>query len=304
MAVKNDVSTTYSMNYMVGVTINDILYNKYEVNASNNKIEFTIDTDNLKVQEYTIKLIRLSETSFTAGVSGFTAIERIDVSNGELLPKKLTSKNDHKFLFIGDSITAAYGVYGADPCGFDQYTESVLASYASIISEEYFNHAEYHVIAWSGKGVVRNYGDVDSVSTTSPTMPIMYNLSIATDPTSYWKPTNYLPTEIFILLGTNDYSTTPYPSDEDFTNGYIAFMNQIFRDYPSIKRLYAMCAPLQNNNQCSNIENAVKTVTNDRVTYIDIVDSVIAAGPAGCDGHPSVTTQQNMAKFIFNSMVH
>jgi len=30
MAVKNDVSTAYSMNYMVGVTINDILYNKYE----------------------------------------------------------------------------------------------------------------------------------------------------------------------------------------------------------------------------------------------------------------------------------
>lgn len=30
MAVKNDVSTTYSMNYVLGVTINDVLYNKYE----------------------------------------------------------------------------------------------------------------------------------------------------------------------------------------------------------------------------------------------------------------------------------
>jgi len=247
--------------------------------------------------------LRLSESSFTSGVTGFTAIERIDISNAELLPKKAVPSKDHRFLFIGDSITAAYGVEGSDSCSFNEYTENILDSYASILSEQYYSHADYHVIAWSGKGVVRNYGDVDSVSTTSPTMPVLYNLSISTDSSSYWEPNNYIPTEIFILLGTNDYSTEPYPSDESFINGYTTFINQIISDYPSIKRLYTMCAPLHNNNQCSNIENAAELANNNRVTYIKIDDSVIDAGPAGCDGHPSVTSQQNMAKFIFNSMI-
>ena len=273
------------------------------MNASNNKIEFNINKDDLRGHEYTIKIIRLSESCYTAGVTGFTAIEHIDVSNGELLPKKVTSQADHKFLFIGDSITAAYGVEGSDPCSFDQFTESILDSYASILSEQYYNHVDYHVIAWSGKGVVRNYGDADSVSTTSPTMPVLYNLSISTDPSSYWKPSNYIPTEIFVLLGTNDYSTKPYPSDSDFTNGYIKFINQIFSDYPSAKKLYAMCAPLNNDNQCMNIENAAKMASTDRIKYVKVDSSVIDAGPAGCNGHPSVTTQQNMANFIFKAMI-
>ncbi len=34
MAVKSDPTTAYSMNYMLGVLINDVLYNKYEGNAS------------------------------------------------------------------------------------------------------------------------------------------------------------------------------------------------------------------------------------------------------------------------------
>ncbi len=219
------------------------------------------------------------------------------------MPKKVLSQNDHKFLFIGDSITAAYGVEGSDPCGFDQYTESVLGSYASILSEQYYNHADYHIVAWSGKGVVRNYGDVDSVSTTSPTMPVLYNLSISTDPSSYWKPSNYVPTEVFVMLGTNDYSTLPYPSDSDFIHGYIKLVNQVFGDYPSVKNVYAMCAPLNNDKQCVNIENATKTVNDNRLRYIEVDSSVIDDGPAGCNGHPSVTTQQNMAKFIFKAMI-
>lgn len=80
------------------------------------------------------------------------------------------------FEFIGDSITCGYGIEGTSrTCPFTAETENNMKTYASLVSRSL--GAFYHVEAWSGKGVVRNYG---SPNTTSPdTMPVLMQRTIA-----------------------------------------------------------------------------------------------------------------------------
>ena len=73
-------------------------------------------------------------------------------------------------------------------------------------------------IQWSGKGVVRNYGDVNR-SSTDP-MPTYYNRTLGTQPLPYWDPKQFQHDLVIVALGANDYSTEPHPLDEDFLAGY------------------------------------------------------------------------------------
>ena len=94
-------------------------------------------------------------------------------------------------IVYGDSITVGYGVDGEYPCTFSPDTENVLHSYASITSNRV--KSELHVIAWSGRGVVRNYAD--KLRTIDPTVPELYNRTLANMEASgelnYWNPTEY-----------------------------------------------------------------------------------------------------------------
>ena len=73
-------------------------------------------------------------------------------------------------------------------------------------------------------------------------MPIYYNRTIATDAQSFWDPRKYTPDLVYVMLGSNDYSTNPTPSDEQFINGLISFLDQIHLDYPDAI-IVAACSP-------------------------------------------------------------
>ena len=162
---------------------------------------------------YEISLIKLTEASLGAMSFGDFAI-----TNGKMISfddVKSCHSREYRLLFIGDSITAGYGVEGVYPCTFSASTENILYSYATLVAAAV--DAELHTIAWSGKGVVRNYGDLNP---TSPDpMPIYYNrtLGISNEQSMVWNPAQYIPDIVIVTLGSNDYSTTPHPSDEDFT---------------------------------------------------------------------------------------
>jgi hypothetical protein len=97
-------------------------------------------------------------------------------------------------------------------------------------------------------------------------------------------------------LGTNDYSTDPVPSDDQFTNGLVDFLNRIANDYPAAA-IGAMCAPSARGNQCENIQKATTLVNVSNVRYLFITPDVYSGG-YGCDYHPSAKTQQNIAAIV------
>jgi lysophospholipase L1-like esterase len=236
-----------------------------------------------------LSFMRRTEANYSTA-NGILAFKSLLLTGGQLLPvSDGVSDQQTRLLFIGDSLSAAYGVDGVYPCSFTPNTENVLDGYVTLVSSRL--NASYHVIAWSGKGVVRNYGDPNQVS--ADPLPAYYNRTIATDPSTYWDPSNYSPSVVYVMLGNNDYSTQPSPSDEQFITGLTQFLLQIHMDYPSA-HVAAACAPHHNGNQCANIQAAAESTGS---SYLFIPDDVFVGG-YGCDDHPSAQTQVNIADFV------
>jgi lysophospholipase L1-like esterase len=284
------VTGSMEMLYYVGVFINCELLDTYKVSWDENVIHFSFlaSLDSSIPDE--IHIIKLTEGVYSDN-QGELALESYSLSsNAQLVtqniasnaPKSCRNPSKLNLMVIGDSITAAYGVDGVDPCTYSASTQNFLHSYAYLTAQAL--GAELTTLAWSGKGVVRNYGDPNPMSTNP--MPTYYNRTLAPlsneeEPSNYWDPTRYTPDVVLVMLGSNDYSTTPNPSDEDFTNGLVDFITLIAKDYPTAL-IGAMCAPSNHGNQCANIENATK-ITNSAFVHMD---SSLYVYPNGCDGHP------------------
>lgn len=274
--------------YYLDVTINCHFYSKYEVSSNISSININLDS-NTSDLIHLFDIHKVTESSYS-NAKGLMILEDIIITNGDIIsedvainynlltkePHILSScyiVNKYKMLIIGDSLTAAYGVDGTDPCSFDASVEDITHSYAIIVANQI--HADLHTIAWSGKGVVRNYGDSNQLSIDP--MPLYYNRTISTisvnsndsNEINYWKPSNYLANIVLVMLGSNDYSTTPYPNDNDFINGLVNLLLQIKLDYPNaMKHIAAMCAPSANDHQCINIQQAT-LLTNTTYIYIN-----------------------------------
>lgn len=282
-----------SFSTYLGLEINCKYIQKYQFNNEKNSI--LIELQNVKENEiYDISLVKLTESYYSDsyGTISFDDII-IDNGSGNIIPRSSQSCYNHqnKLLFIGDSITAAYGVEGSNEfCHYSASTQNVLDSYAFLVAQNV--NAFAHTLAWSGKGVVRNYGDVNPTSVDP--MPIYYNRTFASssDPSNYWNPSNYIPDIVIISLGANDYSTQPNPSDYDFQNGLTNFISVIRNDYQNIQILL-LCEPGSNGNQCSNIQ---KVSENTGVFYVKVPDDVVVS--FGCDYHPSIQAQINMANVV------
>jgi hypothetical protein len=83
----------------------------------------------------------------------------------EICPKK------YNFLTFGDSVSVGYGIDKRHPCDFTAETEDSSHAFPFLIANQL--SADLHLIAWSGKGVVRNYGD--SQQTSLYPLPSYYN---------------------------------------------------------------------------------------------------------------------------------
>lgn len=294
-----------SYEYYVGVEINCNLVGRYGITPFTPYLNFSFDADTDSI--YEVSVIKLTEASTGAMAFNSLTVDHASLSKSTtaaIVDKRASSGCSRygdrklKMLVLGDSITAAYGVDGVYPCSYSPDTENILESYASLVATSV--NAQLHTVAWSGKGVVRNYGDENSVSANP--LPIYYNrtLGISADPALYWDPatTAYVPDIILITLGSNDYSTQPNPSDEDFTAGYTALVTQLQKDYP-LALIAAVCEPTPGNGECENEQRVAECMG---LSIITVPDSIYV-NPNGCDGHPSVQGQQNIAAVVTPAVI-
>ncbi|KAN0029869.1 hypothetical protein ACTA71_008006 [Dictyostelium dimigraforme] len=237
-------------------------------------------------QTYSIVLSKRTEASFgEVRFYGFS----VD-STGKTVPQ---SKPTRKIEFIGDSITCGYGDLGTAPCNFQAITEDNYDTYASITAREL--ECEMYLEAWSGRGVVRNYGSPTPTS-SSGTIPLIYQYTIPTDTSINWDFDQYIPDAVVINLGTNDYSTQPAPSQEQFQSGYIDFIRAIRKYYAqSPPEFFLICGPMINNPCCDYVANVSSIVG---ATYIDAQNILVEPTDFGCDGHPSLSGHTKLAAVV------
>lgn len=240
--------------------------------------------------EHTVELYRRTE-----GLFGPTVLRAIEV-DGELLgvPAPLRSME-----VIGDSISAGYGVDGADEsCSFSAATENHYLTYGAVAGRAL--GAELSTVAWSGKGVVHNYG-----TDTFEPLPELYDRVIASEDASTG--TIRSVDAVVINLGTNDFSTEGDPTSEVFTPAYVALLEAVRAQHPDAMILCTI-APLLSGDDgaraTSYIQAAIATrnaAGDARVRWIDLGGAELI-DDWGCDYHPGDRTQAAMGARLVTAL--
>ena len=178
-------------------------------------------------------------------------------------------------------------------CPFSIDTENHYMTYGAILAREF--DAALSTVAWSGKGVVSNYG-----GDMGTTLPEMVDRALPGSESSVWD-YSLLPTSdlVVINLGTNDFSTDNDPSPEDFSAGYAALLRVIRARHPEA---FILCTlgPLLSGTDLSTaalaIESAIAERANEGDTAI-VYHPMQTGNPSpGCDWHPSIATHEAMAE--------
>jgi lysophospholipase L1-like esterase len=243
----------------------------------------------LSAGEHVVELYRRTEANL-----GESQLLGFDFADGQLLaPPAVTRRLE----VIGDSITCGYGDEGADmSCGFTPQTENHYLSYAAIAARNL--KAELSTVAWSGKGVVCNYGD-DATSCMDP-LPKYYDRTLPDRDDSTWDFSRFQPDAVVINLGTNDFSTDSDPDQATFEAAYKQLLGRIRTAYPEA---HILCTngPMLNGADLDKLrmylEHVVQDLNDPKVTTFEITPQDGSDG-YGCDWHPSLARHEKVAATV------
>ena len=212
-----------------------------------------------------------------------------------------------KLEFIGNSITCGYGNEGMKrEQGFEYETENHYYSYASIAARNL--EAQHWVVARSGIGAYRNYGEPKSGSPGS-CMPVQYEF------TGYaWKPdlrkeasflsekwdfSRYQPDVVCINLGTNDLSTNNYDLSL-LKQGYRKLLKMVRQHNPNAKIVFLTGSMLYNQELKEAIQILDEIAdearkAGDKEVYRFDMPHIDGEEFFGNDYHPNIYQDEKMA---------
>ena len=207
----------------------------------------------------------------------------------------------HQIEVIGDSISVGYGLDGVNPCSNSAAVEDNPLTYEALAANAL--NADYNVIAWSGKGIVRNYADDGQAL-----MPELWTRYGANDAdNSYTFPATWNPQAVVINLGTNDfgYLNTRQPLDVTaYTNAMVSFVKTVQKRYPNanfflmtspmLSDTYPTAADAQKTTQTNALNAAIKQIG----AKAHLVDWPTQGADVGCDYHPNAATQAAEGKVL------
>lgn len=242
----------------------------------------------LRSGEHTLELYRQGEPSF-----GPSVLHGVSVTDGELLPPPAAATR--RIEMVGDSITAGYGNEGTSPaCPFSAETENHYLTYGAIMARAL--GADLSTVAWSGKGVVSNYGG----NRVSP-MPQLYERAEPGDEHSVWDFSLWQPHAVVVNLGTNDYSTDNDPSDNEFVSAYAQLLTNIRARYPEASIICTL-GPLLLGTDLEKAEANIAAAVQKRKaagdTGVLFQPLRVANVEPGCDWHPGLLTHRLMAEAL------
>lgn len=197
--------------------------------------------------------------------------------------------------FYGDSLTCGYGTEsesGSDP--FLPETENCRYAYAALTANHF--GADYNLISHSGRGLVRNYGDSLQLSAPNLTMSSRAFRLYDEEPESAWdfEKSPYRPDAIVIMLGTNDFSTPPHPTLEQYKEGYRTLIQRLREawgeELPVLCAVHAPEALTPVRELCEEL---------NRVALADVSWGVYnRTTDLGASEHPNRYGQEKMAKIV------
>lgn len=203
-----------------------------------------------------------------------------------------------KIEFIGNSITCGYGIEAAnekEPFRFED--ENFYYTYAATTARAF--GAQHLVVAKSGIGIYRNYGDKKEGS-VGTCLPDIYNETLYMDSTDIWDFNRYCPDVVCINLGTNDIQGNNFDKAK-LQNAYYNFICTLRGHYPNAKIVLLSGVMLQGKildevqTLMNNAVDAVKKEGDNQVFRFDMTPQTGSLG-YGSGYHPSKAQHRQMAK--------
>ena len=205
------------------------------------------------------------------------------------------------FEFVGNSITCGYGseISVDDPkkFHFKPENENVMRSFASLTAKHF--DADYHVVAYSGLGITRDYA-----GNRKNNMLKMYPKILPDDFSSRKDDSVYTNTDIVVVnLGTNDFISST-PNSSKFINDYLKLLFHIREKHPKSIIVCTGGTMISNTYPAgrhyrSMFKDLILEVEKEFVRqadpYITHFFFEPHSAPYGEDWHPSKLTHQKMA---------
>lgn len=293
----------------LGLIIDDDVDHLQRIRLERGQHTYTL-LSNFALRRHKIQLIKLSEArNDKVGLISLTA-------DTPLVP---TRQPQRRILFVGDSITAGYGVDCADPAHYDGLTtavENVTKAYSWLTARAL--GADCQIIAWSGNGVISHYIDPDTdLPITEDLIPALYpytdrateqivkiymtahgNRQNLTDLTVY-DPHTFVPDTIVTFLGTNDATFTKgIPARERYyTERYTQFLKALRADYPN-----ARCVVLYGTMEESLKEACAYAARLSGADYLELPPMNPETEGVGAVMHPSLITHQHIADILVQNI--
>lgn len=234
----------------------------------------------------------------TEGNQGTGSFKGILISEkGEMLEWK--DVPIRKIEFVGNSITCGYGTEGLSKSErFKPSTENNYLSYAPIMARAF--KADYHIIAHSGMGVVRNYGYKEKVSPNA--MPDRFNRVFDEKELPLWNFRLWKPDVVVINLGTNDFSTQPFPDKTVFKAGYEKLIDEVKKQYGEVP-VFCIVGPMTDEPCYSYVKELVedfRSVYQRKNVYFVGIPTYLMdpEKDLGSDTHPNYSGQRKMAAHV------
>lgn len=283
------------------VRMNDTGHNYYNVfidDQPSKTIEVRSDTTIILARGIGTQIHRVRMYKRTEGNQGTGTFKGILLSDtGEMLPWK--DIPDRKIEFIGNSITCGYGTEGLSKNErWKPSTENNYLSYAPIMARAF--NADYHIVAHSGMGVVRNYGYKGKVSPDA--MPDRFNRVYDEKALPLWNFKQWKPDVLVINLGTNDFSTQPYPDKAVFKAGYEKLINEVRKQYGELP-IFCVVGPMTDEPCYSYVKEMVedfRSIYQKKNVYFVGIPTylMVPEKDLGSDTHPNYIGQRKMAAHV------
>ena len=195
--------------------------------------------------------------------------------------------------FIGDSITAGYGAEGSSgACHWSAATENASRTYAAVAAREL--GASFSLIAWSGKGLLRNYDPSDR-----QTLPAVYERTLPTRPESIAGRGEPRADVVVINLGTNDWFSG-VPDRDAWTAEFLRLLEAVRRRHPGARIVLALGPMLADDFPQPNARREMRAwltaiARREQVNPLDLIEFwTDPAEGVGCDVHPNVRTHARL----------
>ena len=209
---------------------------------------------------------------------------------------KKTESYNKSVLFIGDSITAGYGVDGIDGEGdFTTFEENVLSSSAVLTAKKI--NAEVYVFASSGNGIISRWIEPEKDEPNEDgLMPVIFPFEKETFPEADY---------IFVNLGTNDdsYIKGKVWRINRFKEEYTKFIVKLRKLYPKSKLFIAF--GVMADELVPDLEDMINTYKkdykDDNCYFIKLDKQQLSEG-IGAAGHPSLNVNKRVSDTLIKAI--